>query len=101
MLRIDPIFCDDVIFFVVEPGFKRRAALGCGLSRLGEPLRKTECDERIMGAPAQKLASPEAEPQQAGRQIGRAHSELQSLMRISSAVLCLNKKKLQHYSHQH
>src|SRR3546814_470584 len=48
-------------------GFKRRAALGRGLPRLGEPLRKTECDERIMGAPAQKLASPEAEPRQAGR----------------------------------
>src|SRR3546814_3298424 len=108
MLRIDPIFCDDVIFFVVEPGFKRRAALGCGLSRLGEPLRKTECDERIMGAPAQKLASPEAEPRQAGRllpfpqrwrgrRIGRAvrpclrseerTSELQPLIRTSYALL--------------
>lgn len=66
-LGIDPIFGDDVIYFFVEPGFKRRAALGRGLPRLGEPLRKTECDERIMGAPAQKLASPEAEPRQAGR----------------------------------
>src|SRR3546814_6618347 len=27
------------------------------------------------------------------KEIGRAHSELQSLMRISSAVFCLNKKK--------
>src|SRR3546814_19171741 len=69
MLRIDPIFCDDVIFFVVEPGFKRRAALGRSLPRLGEPLRKTECDERIMGAPAQKIESPEAEPRKAGRLI--------------------------------
>src|SRR3546814_6395520 len=98
-------------------GFKRRAALGRGLPRLGEPLRKTECDERIMGAPAQKLASPEAEPRQAGRllpftqrwrgrRIRRAvrpclsydggseehTSELQSLMRISYAVFCLKKK---------
>src|SRR3546814_4938004 len=28
-----------------------------------------------------------------GREIGRAHSELQSLMRISYAVFCLQKKK--------
>src|SRR3546814_6134579 len=28
-----------------------------------------------------------------GREIGRAHSELQSLMRISYAVFCLKKKK--------
>src|SRR3546814_3816041 len=29
-----------------------------------------------------------------GRQIGRAHVELQSLMRISYAVFCLKKKKI-------
>src|SRR3546814_9455427 len=29
------------------------------------------------------------------RQIGRAHSELQSLMRISYAVFCLKKKKIE------
>ena len=61
-LRIDPVFGDDVIDFVVEPGFKHRAALGRRLPRLGEPLRKTECDERIMRAPAQKLARPKAKP---------------------------------------
>src|SRR3546814_10619410 len=42
------------------------------------------------------------------REIGRAHSELQSLMRISYAVFCLKKKKdkkcqttYQTYSEQH
>src|SRR3546814_2664661 len=31
-------------------------------------------------------------------EIGRAHSELQSLMRISYAVFCLKKKKHKHYT---
>src|SRR3546814_4468709 len=30
-------------------------------------------------------------------QIGRAHAELQSLMRISYAVICLKKKKIEQY----
>src|SRR3546814_6705290 len=35
------------------------------------------------------------------RQIGRAHVELQSLMRISSAVFCLKNTKQQHDSTKH
>src|SRR3546814_3190056 len=39
----------------------------------------------------------QAEARKQGRyQIGRAHSELQSLMRISYAVFCLKKKKKPH-----
>src|SRR3546814_9026520 len=34
-------------------------------------------------------------------QIGRAHSELQSLMRISYAVFCLKKKKTAHITQLH
>src|SRR3546814_3463420 len=36
-----------------------------------------------------------------GGQIGRAHVELQSLMRISYAVFCLNKKKHEKNTKQH
>src|SRR3546814_8063195 len=34
-----------------------------------------------------------------GREIGRAHAELQSLMRISYAVFCLKKKNTQTNTH--
>src|SRR3546814_10113777 len=37
----------------------------------------------------------------AGLQIGRAPSELQSLMRISYAVFCLKKKQIQYCTHNH
>src|SRR3546814_4125011 len=44
------------------------------------------------------LAPFEAWPYDLGVEIGRAHVELQSLMRISYAVFCLNKKK---HTHSH
>src|SRR3546814_10497780 len=47
---------------------------------------------RLVGAVADQI-DPEFALRAFGRQIGRAHAELQSLMRISYAVFCLKKKK--------
>src|SRR3546814_1865259 len=47
---------------------------------------------RLAATVLAELSSPGVPPFLA-RQIGRAHAELQSLMRISYAVFCLKKKK--------
>src|SRR3546814_10225725 len=47
------------------------------------------------GAASRGRQRRSAHAKRAGREIGRAHAELQSLMRISYAVFCLKKKKKQ------
>src|SRR3546814_4068382 len=57
----------------------------------------TDRAERALAIEANRLLGGDAvvrgDQPIAGLQIGRAHSELPSLMRISYAVFCLNKKK--------
>src|SRR3546814_4986160 len=55
--------------------------------------RKTECLCRGMDFSAQPAPRPTAGPRHGARRSEEHTSELQSLMRISYAVFCLNKKK--------
>src|SRR3546814_2631736 len=56
-------------------------------SRVGAGRRRRKDDRGCTSRPFREPQCPTA-----GHEIGRAHSELQSLMRISYAVFCLKKK---------
>src|SRR3546814_15150058 len=71
--RTDTLFPYTTLF----RSFRIRCAGGCGARFL------SDCSKSACAATGVGLDD----------QIGRAHSELQSLMRISYAVLCLKKKK--------
>src|SRR3546814_4425544 len=51
-------------------------------------------------APSRSAGSPRCQRTLRDAQIGRAHAELQSLMRISYAVFCLKKKKKKRHHKQ-
>src|SRR3546814_4460321 len=98
--RTDTLFPDTTIF--------RSSAATCA-SRLGQVCRSSGCSASY-SASAQDgavtgplcLASPSSVSQLRFSPVQRSEehtSELQSLMRISSAVFCLKKKK--HYTHHY
>src|SRR3546814_5971811 len=80
--RTDTLFPYTTLFRSVRPGRSRAVAGGLRFSVAG---RSRRADRAVGDGSAE-----------ASREIGRAHVELQSLMRISYAVFCLKKQKKQH-----
>src|SRR3546814_2756254 len=90
--RTDTLFPYTTLFrSAEEPGMTNRPAP----PHDGEtPAMDEEADERgFFAEQAQKPQTPKRSGVPAKDEIGRATSELQSLMRISYAVFCLKKKK--------
>src|SRR3546814_19191560 len=98
--RTDTLFPYTTLFRSVigEPAGAADAAHEHRLRRVGPDFGHGalhRLQDRIVataGAPAHFLVGSEISGGELGHQIGRAHVELQSLMRISYAVFCLKKK---------
>src|SRR3546814_9782437 len=88
--RTDSLFPDTTLF---------RSHAGAANFRFNSPLPLSIRSAIMSSVPAPVLGTPLSASAVrvmllgAGEQIGRAHVELQSLMRISYAVFCLKKKK--------